>query len=339
MKIRNLFGKLKTSVLDEARGWLAEHYVPEAPALEEAELSALEAEMDLSTLESQIDLSASFEPDAAIAAPLEAETMPAAESPHFVNYDILPEPLAGASFSGQSFAAPLEDEADEPFEAYHAAPAASEKRPESAQTPRPEPYAAMQAPRPELSAVVQAPRPERPKESRKAKLAVPLRPPRKAKNAASQQVFGSPTGSALSPEVRPAFSQTAAIPSSEEIKDILRGLDEGFSSTLLALIDSRGLKDADVYNRAGLSRQYFNKIKNDPQCKPGKAIVLSLCAALELGPDAAADLLQRAGFAFSTSSKFDQLVLFCFTKGIFEIGDINDILYAFDQPLLGGVQA
>ena len=66
--------------------------------------------------------------------------------------------------------------------------------------------------------------------------------------------------------------------------------------------------------------------------------MLSLCAALELTPEVSADLLQRAGYAFSSSSKFDVLVRFCFERGIYKIADINDILYEFDQPLLGSAQ-
>ena len=167
------------------------------------------------------------------------------------------------------------------------------------------------------------------------------------KHTASQRPASAPSalqGSSSVPAAAPHRPANAAAPQQPagakpgEIEALLAGLDEGFAPTLLKLIDSSGLTDAAVYNKAQISRQYFNKIKNDSACRPGKATVLSLCAALELTPEVSADLLQRAGYAFSSSSKFDVLVRFCFERGIYKIADINDILYEFDQPLLGSAQ-
>ena len=128
---------------------------------------------------------------------------------------------------------------------------------------------------------------------------------------------------------------TGAAPS--ELDDLLRRLDAGFSETLLALIDQRGLSDAEVYHRANLSRQLFSKIRSNPAYRPTKPTAVALAMALELDMDAAQDLLARAGLALSTSSKFDVIVRFFLERGIYDIYRLNEVLFAYDQPLVGSV--
>ena len=110
--------------------------------------------------------------------------------------------------------------------------------------------------------------------------------------------------------------------------------DAPFSTTLLALIDARGLDDVQVYKRANMSRQLFSKIRSDANYRPTKRTVLALAIALELSLDETADLLRRAGFALSASNKADVIVQYFIGRGGCDIYDVNEALYAFDQPLL-----
>ncbi len=119
------------------------------------------------------------------------------------------------------------------------------------------------------------------------------------------------------------------------IRSVLASADEGFGAALLKEIDARNLKDPEVYNRARISRQLFGRIKNDPLYHPSKATVFSLLCALRLPLNQASRLLETAGYAFSSSEKFDLIVKYCIEHGIYNIEDVNDILYHFDQPLLG----
>lgn len=119
-----------------------------------------------------------------------------------------------------------------------------------------------------------------------------------------------------------------------QLRNLLTHMDAGFSETLLAMIDTRGLKDAHVYKRANLSRQHFSKIRSNPQYKPSKATVLALAVALELTLDETNLLLERAGYALSHADRRDVIVEFFILEGIYDIFQINDALFAFDQPLL-----
>ena len=97
----------------------------------------------------------------------------------------------------------------------------------------------------------------------------------------------------------------------------------------------KGMTDAQVYKRANVSRQHFSKIRSDANYQPTKKTVLAFCIALELSLEASEDLLARAGFAFSPSSRFDLIVRYYIEQNEYDIFAINAMLYEFDQPLLG----
>ena len=132
--------------------------------------------------------------------------------------------------------------------------------------------------------------------------------------------------------LRPSVLEDAA--DSAELADLLDSLDASFSTTLLALIDERGMTDAQVYKRANMSRQLFSKIRSDAGYRPTKKTALALAVALGLDLDETAALLARAGFALSTSSKADVIVEYFISRGNHDIFEINEALYAFDQPIL-----
>ena len=120
------------------------------------------------------------------------------------------------------------------------------------------------------------------------------------------------------------------------IDDLIGNLDEPFSSTLLRFIDATGRKDADVYHRANIDRRLFSKIRNNTNYVPSKPTVLAFAVALELTLEQTEDLLKRAGFALSYSRKFDVIVEYFIKNRRYDIYEINEILFSYDQPLLGG---
>jgi O-acetyl-ADP-ribose deacetylase (regulator of RNase III) len=115
----------------------------------------------------------------------------------------------------------------------------------------------------------------------------------------------------------------------------LRDLDAGFSETLLKLIDRSGKKDSEIYNKANVSRQHFSKIRNNPDYKPTKATAIAFAIALELNMDETNDLIGRAGYTLTRSSKFDVIIMYFIQSRNYNMFDINETLYEFDQSLLG----
>lgn len=137
--------------------------------------------------------------------------------------------------------------------------------------------------------------------------------------------------SALEPPCA-APAPMAAIPSLDER---MEQLDEPFNATLLRLIDAKGKTDAQVYRRANIDRKLFSKIRTGKGYTPGKRTILALAIALELTLEETDDLLKRAGYALSHSRKFDVIVEFFIVSGIYDVFEINQVLFQYDQPLLG----
>ena len=119
------------------------------------------------------------------------------------------------------------------------------------------------------------------------------------------------------------------------LEDMLKQADTGFTETLLKLIDKTGKKDSEIYKKALLTKQHFSKIRNNPNYKPTKPTAIALALALELDLEATKDLIGRAGYALTNSSKFDLIIRYFIEQGNYNVVEINIALYEFDQILLG----
>ena len=136
-------------------------------------------------------------------------------------------------------------------------------------------------------------------------------------------------------EAAPALNRKAASAGALPLEKWIKQQDDSFALLLFKLIDKKGMDDVECYKKANVSKNTFSKIKNSATYKPSKPTVLAFAIALRLSLEETDALLKSAGFALSRNNKFDLIIEYYITNGIYDIFEINEALYKYDQVCLG----
>ena len=138
------------------------------------------------------------------------------------------------------------------------------------------------------------------------------------------------------PNASRAFhSKAMPTSSAKSLDELLDRIDESFAEMLMRKIKESGMTNSECYNKALISKSVFSKIKNNPEYKPTKPTVIAFAIALHLSLADTIDMLGKAGYSFTHSSKFDIIIEYFINNNIYNIYQINETLYDFDQVLLG----
>lgn len=118
------------------------------------------------------------------------------------------------------------------------------------------------------------------------------------------------------------------------LEDLMDELEESFSQALLRLIDEKGKTDVAIYKKANVDRKLFSKIRSNKDYKPSKVTAIAFAIALELNLDETKDLIGRAGFTLTHSSKFDVIIEFFIKQNNYNVFEINEFLFEYEQVQL-----
>ena len=121
----------------------------------------------------------------------------------------------------------------------------------------------------------------------------------------------------------------------QTLEEYLKQGDKGFRDKLFELIDRSGMSDVECYKRANVDKRTFSKIKSGKNYKPSKQTVIAFAISLCLSLDETQDLLATVGFTLSRSTVFDKIIRFFIMNENYNIFEINEALFEFDQTLLG----
>jgi len=84
-----------------------------------------------------------------------------------------------------------------------------------------------------------------------------------------------------------------------------------------------------------VDRRYYSRLMGPDARHPSMNIAISFALALKLSRQDFDELLQTAGYALSNSSSRDVCIMYCLGKSIYNIDDVNALLFSIGIEPLG----
>ncbi len=145
-------------------------------------------------------------------------------------------------------------------------------------------------------------------------------------------------GASIYRRMAPDASYDKSISPTQTLREYARHMDKGFREKLFELIDESGMSDVECYKKANVDKRTFSKIKGSSTYQPSLQTVIAFAIALRLDMEETQQLLSSAGFTLSKSRVFDKIIRYFIHTGNYDIFEINETLFEFDQQLLGAFE-
>ena len=136
--------------------------------------------------------------------------------------------------------------------------------------------------------------------------------------------------------IAPRKKETSSV-AGKTLHEYLKQRDQSFQEMLFDLIDRSGMTDVECYKKANVDKRIFSKIKGNKDYRPSKQTAIAFAISLQLDLDETQALLATVGFTLSRSTVFDKIIRYFIQTQNYDVFEINEALFEFDQNLLGSV--
>ncbi len=158
-----------------------------------------------------------------------------------------------------------------------------------------------------------------------------------AYDGSSEDFLATKCCEALPPPIMASKAISGGSAAGKSLKEYMNQMDRSFQEMLFDLIDESGMTDVECYKKANVDKRIFSKIKSNKNYRPSKQTAVAFAISLQLDLDTTQELLATAGLTLSRSNVFDKIIRYFIHNGNYDIFEINEALFEFDQILLGSM--